>query len=398
MNTHRRIAAYRTRVAIAGAAVLGGAVLPAVGLGATSAFAGPSCPVSAGTVTCTYNTPGAATFAVPAGVTSLTVTADGASGADTGMYDGGLGGEAQATLTGAGLTGSALDVYIGMSGSLGGGGANSGGNGGAGLAAGGGGGSGSTVSVGAQVLVAGGGGGGAAANNGGNGGTSANTMGADGAPGYGVAVPGGQGGTVSAGGAGGTTGGAGDCSSATAGGALAGGNGATGGETCVGGGGGGGGYYGGGGGGDLALVSGGGGGGSAFPAAATTISGIAVAPNTGDSNTHAGDGLVTISYPQTSTRHTHLSASVYFNARGTFTVAATLTSLGSPVMGQSVSFDTGSHVLCMATTNARGVARCKLTGWQTLLVEVNAFTITADFSGNTGYYPSFATAHFCWFP
>ncbi|MFY9888711.1 MAG: hypothetical protein WAK71_10415, partial [Streptosporangiaceae bacterium] len=151
MNTHRRIAAYRTRVAIAGAAVLGGAVLPAAGLGATSAFAGPSCPVSAGTVTCTYNTPGAATFAVPAGVTSLTVTADGASGADTGMYDGGLGGEAQATLTGAGLTGSALDVYIGMSGSLGGGGANSGGNGGAGLAAGGGGGSGSTVSVGAQV-------------------------------------------------------------------------------------------------------------------------------------------------------------------------------------------------------------------------------------------------------
>lgn len=79
-------------------------------------------------------------------------------------------------------------------------------------------------------------------------------------------------------------------------------------------------------------------------------------------------------------------------------MAATLTSLGSPVMGQSVSFDTGSHVLCMATTNARGVARCKLTGWQTLLVEVNAFTITADFSGNTGYYPSFATAHFCWFP
>ena len=47
MNAHRRIAAYRTRVAIAGAAVLGGAVLPAVGLGATSAFAGPSCPVSA---------------------------------------------------------------------------------------------------------------------------------------------------------------------------------------------------------------------------------------------------------------------------------------------------------------------------------------------------------------
>ena len=59
-------------------------------------------------------------------------------------------------------------------------------------------------------------------------------------------------------------------------------------------------------------------------------------------------------------------------------MTATLTSLGSPVMGQSVSFGTGSHVLCMATTNARGVARCKLTGWQTLLVEVNAFTITAE--------------------
>ena len=47
MNVHRSTRAHRARVAVIGAAALGGAILPAVGLGATSALAAPSLPRSA---------------------------------------------------------------------------------------------------------------------------------------------------------------------------------------------------------------------------------------------------------------------------------------------------------------------------------------------------------------
>ena len=95
---------------------------------------------------------------------------------------------------------------------------------------------------------------------------------------------------------------------------------------------------------------------------------------------------------------TDLSASIYFNAGQTFTVTATLTSLGHPVPGQTVSFSTGSHFLGTATTGLNGVARRVLTGSQTLLVEENGFTIAADFAGSGAYYPSFATAVISMFP
>jgi hypothetical protein len=593
MNVHRSTRAHRALVAIIGAAALGGAILPAVGLGATSALANPlTCPIISGLVTCTYTSPG--TFAVPAGATSLIVTADGANGGSTNIYTGGLGGEAQATLTGSGLTGATLTVTPGTAGEVIAGGSNGGGNGGTSLTGGGGGGGASTVSAGGNVLVAGGGGGGAAIiANGGNGGTSNATTGGNGGGGVGLFLPGGAGGTTSTGGARGFNG---LCTTnAGSGGTLNGGNGATGGGTCFGGGGGGGGYRGGGGGGSvLLLLGGGGGGGSAFPAAATTVSSILVTPNTGDSNTNpslSGDGQVTIAFAPISTTTTltstpnpsnsgqtvtftatvsptdgggtvafndtttsttlcsaqtlslvggnyvatcmtsnlaagannitatysgdtsylgststppyvqnvitptstsltssrdpsfygqnvtftatvsptdglgtvtftntttstvlcntvsltniggnwqatcttnnlpvgpntiqaaysgdsgyspssttitqrvfkdptNLSASIYFNSGQTFTVTATLTSFGGPVSGEPVSFSTGFHHLCTATTTF-GVARCVLTGSQTLLVEENNFTITAVYPGSATLGASFATAHISMFP
>ncbi len=587
MYVQRSTRARRARLAVIGAVALGGAILPAVGLGATAALAGPPplCTVTAGVVSCVYSSNG--TFVVPTGATSLTVTADGASGAADNLATGGLGGEAKATLTGSGLAGQTLAVNVGTAGSITGGGGNGGGNGGTGLVAAGGGGGGSNVKLAASVLVAAGGGGGAAViNNGGNGGTSAATTGQAGA---GLLVGGGAG-SISVGGAAGLLN-TFCTASAVAGASLQGGNGATTGSACFGGGGGGGGYNGGGGGGNNG-GGGGGGGGSAFPASTQVIGSITVTPNTADANTNTGDGQVTISYPQIATvttvtsaspnpsnagasvtftatvspndaggtvdfqvggvditgctaqavslvgvnyqatcttsalpsgansitaiysgdtsyltstsvayiqnilaattttlsssrnpsfygqsvtftatvsptdgggtvtftntttattlcntvalalvgtnwqatcttaslplgsndisavysgdvgyststgtltqqvlkDRTNLSASIYFNAGQTFTVTATLTTLGGPVSGQPVTFSTGFHTLCTATTNTFGVARCVLTGSQTLLVEENSFTITARYPGSATLDPSFATAHISMFP
>ncbi|MGO8983069.1 MAG: Ig-like domain repeat protein [Streptosporangiaceae bacterium] len=591
MNVHRSTRAHRARVAVIGAAALGGAILPAVGLGATSALASPlSCPVVSGVVTCTYTSPG--TFVVPAGVTSLTVTADGASGGDAFLGNAGEGGETQATLAGGGLTGATLKVYPGTEGSHHGAGGSDAGNGGGsggsstapGATGAGGGGSSAvwfgtgSLSAGNALAVAGGGGGAIFGDDGGIGGGSATLAGTDG---QGNSGGGGAGGTTSAGGAGGTS----LCgASGTPGSSLTGGAGRTATFLCdLGGGGGGGGFYGGGGGGNGTVLIGGGagGGGSAYlptgPVSGVTVTGIS------DSNTWLGNGQVKISFTQVATTTglvssvnpsndgqsvtftatvsptdgggsvnfgiggctaqpltqlsgstytatcitsslppgtnpitavysgdnsyagstsntvnqvvkaettttltssqnpsypgesvtftatvsptdgggsvnfgitgctaqplilvsgstyqatcttsslpvgsnvitasysgdtayspssdsitqvvrkfpTDLSASIYFNAGQTFTVTATLTSLGHPVPGQTVSFSTGSHFLGTATTGLNGVARRVLTGSQTLLVEENGFTIAADFAGSGAYYPSFATAVISMFP
>lgn len=77
----------RTRATVLGAALLSGAALPAARLWAGSASAVPlvGCPTHAGVSTCTFSYTGsAASWTVPAGITHLTVTADGGSGADAG--------------------------------------------------------------------------------------------------------------------------------------------------------------------------------------------------------------------------------------------------------------------------------------------------------------------------
>jgi len=231
----------------------------------------------------TFTTAGTSTFAVPAGVTSITVKAWGAGGGGkSSAATGGGGGFAQATIS---VTpGESLEVKVG-----GGGG---GGGGGIGSNGGGGGGGYSALLRGATFLIQAGGGGGGSATLTGNGGAGGGVSGVAGTTSSGAR--GGGGGTASAGGAGGTgfAGGDGAAGSAnqggtggiagdgSGGGAGAGGTngGGAGGPTGTGtsdaGGGGGGGRFGGGGG-EAASASGiaggGGGGGSSLVTGTNTV-------------------------------------------------------------------------------------------------------------------------------
>ena len=223
------------------------------------------------------------------------------SGAEYVYPPGGPGGEYTATLTGI-PAGTTLSIFPGGSGPGSGGGSGggvdlipdqSGWGGGA-----------STVAITpfsvARLLVVAGGGGGTA-NNGGNPNPDL-AGGAGGGSGYADGLAGEDGGSPGGGGGGGTTtkGGIGGTESGcfyqgAAGGQLQGGNSASDSTPhlgdCDGGGGGGSGYFGGGGGGN-----GGGGGGSGFPAASTVTDGITITPDTADTSTNTGNGVVTISY------------------------------------------------------------------------------------------------------
>lgn len=293
--------------------------------GTGSAQALPSrCSQAGTTVSCTFSYTGVAQgFTVPAGVGSVTVAAFGAQGGHANLSDGGLGGEATATLSVN--AGDVLEVLVGGQGGIytrGDGGFNGGGVGGAagtGGVGGGGGGGASDVRAGscagalscdlsARVLVAGGGGGSAlgGGNITGQGGGGGYTTGGRGASG--TAGGGGGGQRVSRESAG-TADSSGDCPVAptdgTAGGTVtqdAGGAGGAGGqggsgEPGNGGGGGGGGYWGGGGGGDGGLVNhsgggsggGGGGGGSSYAVSAA----MKVSMQAG---VESGNGEVTVTY------------------------------------------------------------------------------------------------------
>jgi hypothetical protein len=227
----------------------------------------------------------AQTFVVPAGVTELTIATEGAqggagasggSGADGGLVSGVV------SVT----PGEVLTVIVGGRGGAGAtaaGGFDGGGAAGAvsGGADGGGGGGASEIRSESGVLfVAGGGGGGGGT--GANGGAGGGAVGADGGS-VGLGGAGGGGGTGSAGGAGG--------GGSVAGGAGAAGQGGAGGASTSGGGGGGGGYFGGGGGGAGNVLggAGGGGGGSSFATSGAT----GVSHQQGE---RAGDGQVTIQW------------------------------------------------------------------------------------------------------
>ena len=128
----------RTRATVLGAALLSGAALPAAGLwaGSASALPNPNCVTTGITVTCTFSYTGSAiSWPVPAGITHVTVTADGASGASAtssfinGGGFGGRGGEYRATLTGI-AGGTTLSVFPGGAGSGVTGGTNAAGHGG----------------------------------------------------------------------------------------------------------------------------------------------------------------------------------------------------------------------------------------------------------------------------
>ena len=161
-----------TLAALAGALCLGCAILLSVG--AASALAAPSCAASGSNTVCTFSTPGADTFTVPAGVTEASFEVFGAQGGGLpGQSVGGLGGRASADLA---LTpGATVTVVVGGAGGSvgacdaqetpGAGGLNGGAPGGSGECEGARGGGGSDVRMGGsslsdRVLIAGGGGGG----------------------------------------------------------------------------------------------------------------------------------------------------------------------------------------------------------------------------------------------
>ena len=295
-----------------------GALVVAVGFAvvlATQALADPPTPVctGTGTVTCTFDhTALPYTWTVPAGVSSIAVSLDGAQGGGTdNQVPGYLGGTAHGgkgahvTATQVVTPGESLDVRVGNQGdppnaaSLGSA-YFGGGIGGTGSWKGAGGGGASVLFRGATPLLVAGGGGGVA-------GFGYSAGGASGAGGSGDAGAGGAG-TPSSGGAGG----AGtltpdptscqthlDGTAGTAGSQFSGGLGGDGGWE--GGGGGGGGYYGGGGGGGAwssfncsfnsgpaGGSGGGGGGGSSFPGIGGTLV----------DGSRTGDGLVTITYTE----------------------------------------------------------------------------------------------------
>lgn len=343
-------------------------------------------------MTCVFGYDGTpANWAVPAGITSVTVTADGADGGNaTGhvlVGDGGDGGEMRASLTNI-PSGTTLVVFPGGKGvTSGNGGVNlgpgltgtsSGGAAGSGtLSNGGSGGGASTVSFlgsGTQfsnVLVAAGGGGGGStySNDGGNGGTAAHPNGTGGA---GLA-PGG--GATTAGGGGGGSGTIFCSHNGASGSALTGGAGGGGSSFCANGGGG---YYGGGGGAGLIYASSGGGG-SSFPASTTTVRGITVTPDTTDSNLWtSGNGQVTISYtmiPTTTTVNCVPNPSIVGQ-----NVTCTATISPSDATG-TVEFQDGASTIgsCAAVPVTTGSAACSTTG-----LTAGPHTITATYTPTAG--------------
>jgi hypothetical protein len=390
--------------------------------------------------TCTFSYTGsAASWTVPAGITHLTVTADGGSGADAGSAPtvnaytgadngadngnatggtGGSGGDYQAVLTHI-PAGTVLSIFPGGAATGTAGGLDAGSGGGNSTTdsnsnSGGGGGGASTVSVGRDdlLVVAGGGGGAGAENvipddrtqlnggtgdgpgvenkpapsaNGGNGGGSGGVNGADGTPS--TAGTEGGGGTTTTGGA---NGGSDGCTtSATDGGQLQGGNSNSGSCDFVGGGGGSG-YYGGGG----SAEGAGAGGGSAFPAHVTNVDGILVVP-LADTHTHSGNGVVTITYRRVPT---HLTAYIAFNIFQTFTVSGRLDGPSGPAAGQPLIFTTGHTFLCVTHTNSHGIGSCVLSYTKSVAIRLNAGRFMVSFPGSAGYLPSSANGQAIIYP
>ena len=241
-----------------------------------------SQPITSSSVTQNFTTPtSSGSFTVPAGVTSLTVTLNGAGGGNGNFgANGGSGGRTTGTL--AVTPGQVLTIIVGQAGSTGGS-ATIGGGGAQGNSYAASGGGRSAIQLGgSDIVVAGGGGGSGSAGSvhGGAGGGGTNTSGAAGANGN--SAIGGGGGTTSAGGAGGQSAGNGTLGT--------GGNG--------GGGGGGGGYYGGGGGGTYGSVAAGGGGSAFYTGALTNVGGSQGGAGNGAiyGGSSAGNGSITIIY------------------------------------------------------------------------------------------------------
>jgi hypothetical protein len=78
---------------------------------------------------------------------------------------------------------------------------------------------------------------------------------------------------------------------------------------------------------------------------------------------------------------------------GNEVVQATLTSGGSSLAGQTISFSDGSTPLCNAVTKSNGVARCTISGYDQLLLNRNnqytaTFAATTDYTGSSSTVPA----------
>jgi len=365
-----------------------------------SAAALPSnCSQSGSTVTCTFSSTGSdQAFTVPAGVSSVKVTAIGGVGA-AGTANGGAGGLGAKVTGGLSVTPAEV-LYVEVAGNAAGtaggfnGGGGSGGSFGCSPLSGGGGGGASDIrtspmstsgSLGSRRLVAAGGGGG-------GGGTSACGSGAAGGDGGAAGQPGQDGqllilpgtrggagggaGTQTAGGAGGAadTASCGIC--ATGGPGTFGAGGAGGSGQAIGGGGGGSGYYGGGGGGEGGGDGAGGGGGG----------GSNLVPVGGSASTGStGTPTITISYAVPQPTMTSLASSV---DPALATQAVTFSATVTPAPdGGTVAFDNGTTAIagCGAkpVNTTSGAATC-----QTSSLPVGSDQITAVYSGDTSYQGS----------
>ena len=90
---------------------------------------------------------------------------------------------------------------------------------------------------------------------------------------------------------------------------------------------------------------------------------------------------------------TRLTTTIALNDQHTFTVSATLTSLGIPLHGQRLTFSTATTGLCAAATQRNGTASCVLTAAQSAAILRNDGRYTVSYPGTPGYYPSTAQGH-----
>jgi hypothetical protein len=349
-------------------------------------------------------TGGAQTFTVPAGVTSVTISASGAQGGNT-AYTGGLGGNATGSFT---VTpGQVLNLYVGGQGAVATtGGFNGGGNGGTGSAGnfGSGGGGASDVRVGGtalinRILVAGGGGGSGNLYSGfgGAGGAGSSCLSPFGVGGgFGTGCSSGNvgscaGGTSPSYGTGGGGGGlnsggaiSGD-GSGGAGGAGTLGVGGVGGTQVNGPGGGGGGYYGGAGGqSGSGGCNGGGGGGSSYSSSSLTVF-------TG--SVQSGNGVIVIIYPNTCTSPSRTAVMVTVNSTPTisatsgaicagksYTIVASGASTYTYASGSAVVTPTANTSYSVTGTSSLG---CVGSNTAISSVTVNANPIVSASTSNT---------------
>jgi hypothetical protein len=78
-----------------------------------------------------------------------------------------------------------------------------------------------------------------------------------------------------------------------------------------------------------------------------------------------------------------------FGGIGLFHVSATLTSSGTGVAGQSVTFTAGHTRLCTATTSKVGVTGCTLSfAQEAAVLRSNAYTATSRYAGSMSTIPA----------